>query len=614
MNLLQEFQKAIDIDYQHDLKEYNETMKIPLNERVSTGRAMSDLDLKFEFFTELPNRWCSRLPGNQQYIKSVSVSCKKENISKFKEGSSVILSNGTHKFEMDIIEDSVIAFKLSPNDFNVKHCYIDTHNYPKHNWEINTAYSSIGTKLLQATATLLAVNALTLNRVQNLVEGKTCNNYAGYPQQVAYLNPSQNQAFLKAVSCSDLCIIQGPPGTGKTQTIAYITQKLVTEGKKVFISAPTHLAINNCLKVVAYKIRDPQKVVKIGEKATNKEIQKNSFITKKTRLSKISDDQLDLSKNGIAIGATAYSLCYPASKRLEGWDFDVAIIDEASQLSIPLSLSIFSRVKKCIFVGDHKQLSPIIPKRSGNELFAESIFSRLARLYPSEINLLDTSYRLNEALINIPNKLFYNNQLHTSDTTHLDDQLYTGVYHSAILNSEPHTLVLHSVFDAQGRSPFEAQLVTEIILDLLQNNIDLLDIGILTPYRAQVREIRKQLQSRIPTGVTDLFERLFIDTVDSMQGQERDYIIYSMANSNPLESMRRLDFFYNPNRLNVAITRAKIKCIVIGNYKIFDFSEEKLKDHPEYQEVKEDLNTFDHYRQLAHKIEITDDDSQDDEW
>ena len=88
-----------------------------------------------------------------------------------------------------------------------------------------------------------------------------------------------------------------------------------------------------------------------------------------------------------------------------------------------------------------------------------------------------------------------------------------------------------------------------------------------------------------------------------MQGQERDYIIYSMSNSNPLESKRRLDFFYSPNRLNVGITRAIKKCIVIANYKVFDIIDEDLKDLPEYMQLKPSLDIFKQYYRLSTKIE-----------
>jgi superfamily I DNA and/or RNA helicase len=85
-----------------------------------------------------------------------------------------------------------------------------------------------------------------------------------------------------------------------------------------------------------------------------------------------------------------------------------------------------------------------------------------------------------------------------------------------------------------------------------------------------------------------------------------------MANSHPLESMRRLDFFYSPNRLNVAITRAIKKCIVIANYKIFDIKENELKDHKEYQEIRDSLNVFKKYFTLSKRLEINEIDE--DEW
>lgn len=606
MEVLNEFQNAIEIDRLKNLKDYDEQMSQPLDERVTKGVTMANLKVEFDFFSGLPNQWCSPLSNSQKYISSVRIICD-NNISKFKEGNNVILSNGSHKFEMDIEEDSTENFILKPNDFNVKYCYINSIEYPKNNWEINTVKTDIGTKLLLTAAQLLNDNSSILRKIGNFINGRTKNNFQTNSLTVGYLNDSQNIAYLKAINASDFCIIQGPPGTGKTETIANITKQLVDNGLKVFITAPTHTAINNCLNAISKKVNDSSKVIKIGEKAQNKEIQENQFVLKKSRLSFYNSNY---NQKGIAIGATPYSLCYPATKRLDGWNFDVCIIDEASQLSIPLSIAAMCRTGKYIFVGDHKQLDPIIPKDSNNEMYEESIFSRLARIYPNQINLLNTSYRLNDSLIKIPNSLFYDNLLFSDNTTKEDKSKYSSLNNSQIFNSASHTLVLHNIFDAQGRSPFEAKLVAELVSDLLQNGVKLNDIGIMSPYRAQVREIKKEVKKKISNTVP--FDRLFIDTVDSMQGQERDYIIYSMSNSHPLESMRRLDFFYSPNRLNVAITRAIKKCIVIANYKIFDIRDEELKDHKEYQSVKSSLDIFKQYFKLSTKIEINETD--DNEW
>lgn len=608
MNVLDEFQKAIEIEHIKNLEDFKDQMKQPLDERIAKGITMSNLKVEFDFYDGLPNQWCSFLSGSEKYILSAKIYCD-NNISKFKEGNSVLLSNGAFEFEMDIDEDSTENFILKPNDFNVKFCSIDSNNYPKNNWEINIVHTDIGTKLLRTAAQILQNDNTTLNKIDNFLNGKTKNNFQNHLQKVGYLNESQNSAYLKAINSSNFCIIQGPPGTGKTETIGNITKQLVDSGLKVFVTAPTHTAINNCLNAISSKVKDSSKVIKIGEKAQNKEIQGNNFVSKKSRYTYY---DANYNSKGIAIGATAYSLCYPASKKLDGWNFDVAIIDEASQLSIPLSVAAMCRTGKYIFVGDHKQLDPIIPKNSNNEMFAESIFGRLARIYPNEINLLNTSYRLNESLIKIPNTLFYNNLLHSDSTTKKDNAQYQSSSYYQILNNDSHILVLHNVFDGNHRSQHEAKIVAELVADLFKNGVKLNDIGIMSPYRAQVREIKKEIKQVLRNSISNPFDNLFVDTVDSMQGQERNYIIYSLSNSHPLESMRRLDFFYSPNRLNVAITRAIKKCIVIGNYKVFDIIDEELQNHSEYQNIKYSLDIFKQYYLLSTKIEINEIDN--DEW
>lgn len=612
MDVLNEFRAAIDIEFAKNLRDYDEQINLPLDEKVAKGVTMTNLRIEIDFFDGLPNQWCNPLPGSQKYIYIIKIFCD-NNISKFKEGSSVVLSNGLYRFEMDIEEDSTENFILKSNDFNVKRCFIDSVNYPKNNWEINAVNIDISTRLLLTAAEVLQNNEATRLKIENFLNGETKNTYQGFSQEVGYLNASQNKAYLKAINSSDFCIIQGPPGTGKTETIGNIVKHLVDCGLKVFVTAPTHTAINNCLNAVASKIKDNTKVIKIGEKASNKEVQENQYVAKKSRVTYFDYvGNPNYSQRGIAIGSTAYSLCYPGSRKLDGWKFDVCIIDEAAQLSIPLSIAAMCRTGKYIFVGDHKQLDPIIPKGSNNEMFAESIFSRLARIYPNEITLLNTSYRLNKSLIQIPNTLFYDNLLQSSDKTQEDYASYQCNHHSEILNSEPHKLILHNVFDANGRSPHEAKLVAELVADLLQNGVNIKDIGIMSPYRAQVREIKKEVKKVLPKSISKPFDTLLVDTVDGMQGQERNYIIYSFANSHPLESMRRLDFFYSPNRLNVAITRAIKKCFVISNYKVFDIIDDELRVHQEYHSIKDSLEVFKQYKAMASKVEINQTD--DTEW
>ncbi len=604
MEVLQEFKQAIKIESEKNAADFLSLMSMPSNERIAKGVTMANFTLTFDFRELPPSQWNEPIDFPLSYINSVYIKCDK-NITKFKEGSSVVLKNGAYNFKMEIKEDSIDNFVLEPQDFHKYSCYIDKNNYSTTNWELNEDKSDATEKMLTKTAEILSNEFGKMSRIDKFLNGKAVNTFKSDSTHVEYLNSSQNTALSKSVNSSDFCIIQGPPGTGKTETIANIAQFLLGQGKKIFITAPTHTAINNCLNAVSKRVKNRSKVIKIGNKPQNKEIANNSNITIKSSLTYPAyQNSPELNQNGIVIGATPYSVCYDATKKLRFWEFDVCIVDEASQLSIPLSLAAMSRSIKYIFVGDHKQLDPIVPKSTTLEMFSESIFSRLARFYPNDINLLDTSYRLNESLIKIPNKLFYNNKLESSKTTEIDGKNYECQFHFNVLNNEPHILLLHDEFDGISDSKFEAEIITNLISDLSKNGIKLSEIGIVTPYRAQVRTIRRALKTRFSKLTKEHFNSLFIDTVDSIQGQERNYIIYSMANSHPLDSMKRLDFFYSPNRLNVAITRAIKKCFVLANYKVFDIKEEELSSHTEYQAIKESLDIFKKYFSQSTKIEI----------
>lgn len=603
MSVLREFREAIAIHQRKDDEAYDEQISLPIEERVAKGVTMTNLKVVFDFYDHAPNDWCPYVEHPIKFIRSATIHSQ-NNISKFREGAQVVLSNGSHTFKMEIIEDTIDDFILAPNDFDVKHCYLNSETYNQNNWEVNVVKTDLTLKLLSATAGNLEADSVRLNKIEKLLGGNL-ENRSSSSFQYHRLNESQNKAIERAITSSYFHLIQGPPGTGKTETIAHIAKILLEEGKNVFVTAPTHTAINNCLNAISNQIKDKSKVVKIGEKYQAAEILTNEYITRKTRLPlesyRYNDD---LSKEGIVIGGTPYCFCYPASKRLNHWEFDVALIDEAAQMSIPLAVSVMSKTDKFIFVGDHKQLDPIIPSGTGSLMFSESIFSRLVKLFPNDKTLLNISYRLNEKLIRIPNALFYNNELFSDSSLSISNQNIRSENYSEALNHEdPKILYLHNEFDSQGRSPYEANIVAQLVKDLVSNGIALKNIGILTPYRAQVREIKKALNNVIGGIDTGDTEDLFIDTVDRMQGQERDYILYSMSNSHPLESKRRLDFFYSPNRLNVAITRAIKKCIVIANYKVFDIIDEELAEMADFSNLKPSLDLFKEYYKLSTKIE-----------
>jgi len=593
MPLLENFGQALEVEDQKKNEDFEEQMNLPIDERIAKGITMANLKVSFDYHNGVP-KFCHPIP-NHRFINTVNVFAT-NNISKFREGATVVLCKGNFRFKMSIFEDSLNNFILAPNDFQVNDCQFDG-SLDNTNWEISITNESITRRLLSATAKYLNDNTNKLNILENLLDGSSLNQTIDN-LKYTQLNTSQNSATEKAINNDLFHLIQGPPGTGKTKTIAHIAKELVKKGKNVFITGSTHTAINNCLNAISKEINSECEIIKIGDNHTAKEIINNPKIIRKTRLPLDKNPQYNDVK-GIIIGGTAYCLCYDASKRLRYWEFDVAIIDEAAQMSIPLALAVMARTHKYIFVGDHKQLDPIIPSNTGNPLFSKSIFKKLVDEYPNEKSLLNISYRLNNDLIKVPNKLFYESEL-LSGSTHQQTKLSCSYFPQLLNHPNGKLLFLHNEFDGNVRSLYEANVVAKLTQDLKNNKISPNEIAIVTPYRAQVRELIKALDTKINDN--EFVESILVDTVDRMQGQERDYVFYSLGNTNPLASNRRLEFFYNPNRLNVAITRAKKKCLVLANYKVFDIIEDELRHLPNYNFIKSSLETFQNYYDLSPKF------------
>lgn len=610
MDLIQNLAKAIDLQQKRQDEDYAEMKAKPLAERIAKGHTLANLTIeRVEFYDGLPNGYCPTLSGSYKYINRVYIHCE-NNCSRFREGAALVISNGVFRFMMELEQDKIDDFVLRSNDFDVRDNYLDTTNFPKTGWELNTVNQNITHRLLRASWQRLNDNLALSRKMENMLNGILQNSYTPIEYSSSDLNDSQNTAIQKALGCSNFCLIQGPPGTGKTYTIGTLCAILLKQGLKVLITGPTHTAINNCLISITRNIKDKTKIVKIGEKYQAVEILDNNWITRKTRLPYSSYvGNTSFCQSGFVIGATPYALCSPASKKLEGWSFDYVIIDEAAQVSMPLALAAMMPGNKVIFVGDHMQLDPIIPKNTNNWLFDSSIFKRMVDKYEEQVVLLKQSYRLNQNLIRIPNNLFYSNRISSCCERDESYKRFRCNYHPEIINHPSNELlIIHHVFDALGRSPFEAEMIAEMVMDLRDNDVSLDDIGIISPYRAQIREIKRALvEKEILTENT--LDLIFVDTVERMQGQEKDYIFFSLANCNPEEVEDRLDFFYSPNRLNVAITRARIKCITLTNERIFKICKERLNQASNPVELNKGMSTYLHFQELSTIIEIADNNS-----
>jgi DNA replication ATP-dependent helicase Dna2 len=273
------------------------------------------------------------------------------------------------------------------------------------------------------------------------------------------------------------------------------------------------------------------------------------------------------------------------------FQFDVAIIDEAGQLTIPAILGALRFAKRFILVGDEKQLPPLVlSKEASDEGLSESLFGILklkdygytknrVQLESSCVSL-KVQYRMNMWISHFASKVFYDGQLipHPSvahNLLHVEpSKLTRKVERASIVRAiDPMApMVFLDVFGHQERaktSDAEALAVRELVAGLLARGIAQQDIGIIAPYRAQVASLRRHLFSDDETASWEALTydtQLSVDTVDRFQGGERPVIIMSFATTMRPESDSQLrDHLTNPHRLNVALTRAQKKLILVGN-------------------------------------------------
>ncbi len=443
------------------------------------------------------------------------------------------------------------------------------------------------------------------------------------------LNDSQKLAIENALSCENFYLIHGPFGTGKTRTLVELISQETRQNHKVLATAESNAAVDNILErlmdnkklnltrlghpqrvskhnitqTLAYKVENHKlnkKIKKIHKKIDNL-IEKRKVHTKPTPQYRrglgdydilhfaskgkgargVSSDKMksmakwieinqeineahdeikrienrmikDIIDTSDVILATNSSAALESISRVK---FDVAIIDEASQATIPSVLIPIAKAHRFILAGDHKQLPPTIISDRAGEL-SKTLFEELIRMYSHKSQLLNVQYRMNSLLMKFPNEEFYNNGLKSDssvdditindilDGEHDEEALLFIDTSSVDLEGETHLKDSKSIINN-----LEAEISVKLVQDYLNDGIDVDDIGIISPYADQV----KIIQDMTPVEVK---------TVDGFQGREKEIIIISTVRSNENEN---IGFLRDLRRLNVAITRAKRKLIIVGN-------------------------------------------------
>jgi len=556
-DLISRLNRAIDNEYDAKNNEIDTQLELPLEDRVIKGETISDVTVSFISSPFVPN-------DNDIVFSTVKVSCA-DNISKFREGSPVTLSGYGYSFALDVVEDNGENMTL---EMGYGMGTVSKRNNNKSGWQLDNAKVDIRHIVKKSTA-ILAYNQNKLNYLTEIFEGRTKPKFSESRKKTARtyvekteLNKTQKEAFINAFATENFYLIQGPPGSGKTWLLAHLAVEFAKEGKKVLITAFTHTAINNALQKASSLSGYPH-IVKVGKKYQTEGLYFDG--SKAKNVTDFSRSGYDNNSKGITVGATCYS---PYTRKLDFMDWDIIIIDEAGQLTIPLAIAAMVKGGKYILIGDHKQLPPIVAENKDDIVFTKSIFEHLFKY--NEGIMLDITYRMNKQINDFPSRQFYEGKLKPfsrNENWILDVVNKFGKHQDILDIRKPEVLFCHNHSSNQSRSDFEANLVAELINEYVSKGLSGKDIAVITPFRAQVRQIKKYVAKL--SFYEKLKEDLLIDTVERIQGQERDVIIYSLATSDPEKAKQRADFFFNPNRFNVAITRARKKRIVIASRSLF---------------------------------------------
>lgn len=381
-------------------------------------------------------------------------------------------------------------------------------------------------------------------------------------EQLSRLTDAQKEAVRRAVE-TDYALIQGPPGTGKTFVLGLIIRELVRRGKKVGVCAFTHQAINNVL-IECLRYDDIKDVGKIGSKGTW-----NPHRTaRRPRLFERAGDFFRQKTVPDVTGFTQHAAFHPIARAIEAGvegalpkRFDVIVFDEAGQLTIPAAVMAMLQADRFVFAGDHRQLPPVVATVRPGFGSGRSVFQHLVEDAGEEPVMLDVTYRMNQELVRFPSTEFYGGRLTAapSAATRRLTGRFTGPAAPLLDPESPSQLVLVRHEGRGQESPEEAALAALIIDTAIKGGISEKEIAVVSPHRRQNVRIAELVagMGHVPSPL--------IDTVERIQGQERDLIILSMTLSDPDVLAAESEFLFLPNRFNVAVTRARKKLIVIAS-------------------------------------------------
>ena len=449
------------------------------------------------------------------------------------------------------------------------------------------------------------------------------------PMHIPYLNRTQEDAVNKVLRAKDVAIVHGPPGTGKTTTLVEAVYETLRRENQVLVCAQSNMAVDWISEklvdrgINVLRIGNPTRVndkmlsftyerrfeahpdyemlwairKAIRELRANRKRGGDKYHQKLERL-KERATELEVRINAQLFGEArviACTLVGSANRLLEGQKFGTLFIDEAAQALEAACWIPIRRVSRVILAGDHCQLPPTIKSFAALKAgLGKTLMERIVDNKPEVVTLLKMQYRMNEEIMRFSSDWFYGNQVESAPEVKFRSILdldipmtWVDTSQFQLPENEESLFKEQFVGESFGRiNKAEAEL-TLMALETYFGKIgkqrildERIDVGVISPYRAQVQYLRRLLKKK------DFFKPyrhlISVNTVDGFQGQERDVILISLVRAN---DEGQIGFLRDLRRMNVAITRARMKLIILGDAST-------MTRHPFYKKLYEYIDAL----------------------
>ena len=439
------------------------------------------------------------------------------------------------------------------------------------------------------------------------------------PMHFPYLNPTQEEAVNRVLWAKDVAVVHGPPGTGKTTTLVEAIYETLRRENQVLVCAQSNMAVDWISEklvdrgINVLRIGNPTRVndkmlsftyerrfeahpdyemlwsirKAIRELRAHRKRGEEKYHQKLERL-KERATELEVRINAQLFGEArviACTLVGSANHLLEGQKFGTLFIDEAAQALEAACWIPIRRVSRVILAGDHCQLPPTVKSIAALKGgLGKTLMERIVENKPEVVTLLKMQYRMNEEIMRFSSDWFYGNMVESAPEVKYRSILDFDIPMTWIDTSQFAVDGLQFTEEFVGESfgrinKAEAEL-TLLVLEEYFKKIgkqrvldERLDVGIISPYRAQVQYLHRQIKKK--EWAKPYRQLISVNTVDGFQGQERDIILISLVRAN---DDGQIGFLRDLRRMNVAITRARMKLIILGDAST-------MTQHPFYRKL-----------------------------